>query len=155
MKLAVGSDECRPVTDFALSWLKAKGVDVEIFGALCGENLTWVEVGQKVAERVAEGACEEGILFCWTGTGVSIVANKIPGIRAALCGDAATAQGARQWNHANVLVMSLRLTSEPIAEEILNAWFSTSFGSGEDAENVAKLRSLEQKYAQKNATRQG
>ncbi len=151
MKLAVGSDERRSVTDFVLSWLRAKGMEVELFGALCGEDITWVEVGQKVAERVAEGACDEGILFCWTGTGVSIVANKIPGIRAALCNDATTAQGARRWNHANILVMSLRLVSEPVAEEILNAWFSTPFGSGEDADNIAKIKNIEQKYAKETS----
>ncbi len=120
MKLAVGSDERYPVTNFVLSWLKAKGFEVEVFGALGEENLTWVEVGPKVAERVAGGTCDEGIIFCWIGTGVSIIANKVPGIRAALCCDAAKARGAREWNHANVLVMSLRLTSEPVAKEILN-----------------------------------
>jgi len=108
-----------------------------------------VEVGQEVAEKIADGGCDEGILFCWTGTGMSIVANKVPGIRAALCYDAATAVGARRWNHANILVMSLRLASEPMAEEIMNAWFSTAFGGREDAENVAKLIRLEQKYAKK------
>lgn len=153
MRLAVGSDECRPLTDFVLSWLKTKGFDIDVFGALGGEDLDWVEVGQKVAERVADGVCDEGILFCWTGTGVSIVANKVPGIRAALCYDAATARGAREWNHANVLVISLRLTSEPVVQEILNAWFSTPFGS-DDVENVAKIRNLEQKYAKEVTTRQ-
>lgn len=154
-KLAIGSDERRPVTDFVVSWLKAKGFKVKLFGALKGENLSWVEVGQEVAEKVSNGDCSEGILFCWTGTGVSIVANKVPGIRAALCCDAVTASGARRWNHANILVMSLRLTSEPVAEEILNAWFSTAFGANEDADNVAKLTGVEQKYAKKIAKKQG
>jgi ribose 5-phosphate isomerase B len=104
-------------------------------------------VGERVAESVASGRCEEGVLFCWTGTGVSIAANKVPGVRAALCFDAETARGARKWNHANVLVMSLRLTSEVVAKEILEAWFSTPFSqSQEDVECVAKIAEIESKY---------
>lgn len=150
VKVAVGSDERRPVTDFVVSWLKAKGFNVELFGVLKGESSSWVEVGQGVAEKVASGDYDEGILFCWTGTGVSIAANKVPGIRAALCFDAATAAGARRWNHANILAMSLRLTSEPVAEEILKAWFSIPFDRKEKTE-VAKITKLEQKYAKKVA----
>ena len=109
-------------------------------------SLSWVEVGEQVALSVQQGDCQEGILFCWTGTGVSIAANKVPGIRAALCFDAKAAEGARQWNLANILVMSLRLTSEPIASEILDAWFNTKLGGGEDAENIAKLKEIEQRH---------
>lgn len=146
MKLAIGSDERTHLTDFVIEELKRRGHSVELYGALSGENIPWPDVGQRVAERVASGECPEGILFCWTGTGVSIAANKVPGIRAALCADAETARGARKWNHANILVMSLRLTSEAVAKEILDAWFSTPFGGGEDAENVAKVREIEIKY---------
>lgn len=152
VKVAVGSDERRPVTDFVVSWLKAKGFKVSLFGALKGGNSSWVAIGQEVAEKVASGDCNDGILFCWTGTGVSIAANKVPGIRAALCFDAATASGARRWNHANILVMSLRLTSEPVAEEILNAWFSTPFDREEKAE-VNKITKLERKYAKETPKR--
>jgi len=81
---------------------------------------------------------QEGVLFCWTGTGISMAANKVPGIRAALCADAETARGARRWNHANVLVLSLRLTSEAQAQEILEAWFSSPWDPKEAA-TVAKL----------------
>ena len=88
---------------------------------------------------VASGACDEGVLFCFTGTGVSIAANKVAGVRAALCGDAATAAGARRWNHANVLVMSLRATSTDTAREILDAWLTEPFGAGEDEELVSML----------------
>jgi len=80
---------------------------------------------------VASGACEQGVLFCWTGTGVSIAANKVPGVRAALCTDPETGRGARRWNDANVLCMSLRLTSETVAKEILDAWFGTTVDPGE------------------------
>jgi len=117
---------------------------------LAGEALAWPAVGQVVAERVAVGACQvagchtlcrvlgwgvttckEGVLFCWTGTGVSIAANKVPGVRAALCADAETARGARLWNHANVLVLSLRATSQAMAQEILDAWFATPWGTSQ------------------------
>lgn len=145
MKLAIGSDERTHLTDFVVKEVKNRGYSVELYGALIGENIPWPDVGQKVAERVSSGECVEGILFCWTGTGVCIAANKVPRVRAALCTDAETAKGARKWNHANILVMSLRLTSEAVAKEILDAWFSTPFGE-EELENVAKVRAIEIKY---------
>ena len=87
---------------------------------------------------VAGGESDSGVLFCWTGTGASIAANKVAGVRAALCTDAATAAGARRWNDANVLVLSLRLTSPTVASEMLDAWFTTAPDPSE-AENIAKL----------------
>jgi ribose 5-phosphate isomerase B len=81
-------------------------------------------VGRTVAEAVAGGEADFGVLCCWTGTGVSIAANKVPGIRAALCADAQTAQGAREWNDANVLCLSIRATSAAVAGEMLTAWFA-------------------------------
>ena len=86
---------------------------------------------------MAGGSCATGVLFCWTGTGASIAANKVTGVRAALCTDAATAAGARKWNDANVLVMGLRLTSPEVAREMLDAWFSGDADPGE-AENIAR-----------------
>lgn len=148
MKVAVGSDERTTLTDFVLRRLQEKGIEVELYGALKEENLSWVEVGEKVAERVVAGQVSQGVLFCWTGTGVSITANKVPGVRAALCSDAATAEGARKWNHANILVMGLRLTSEPVAQEILEAWFNTPYPEAE-ATTVAKVDLLEKKYSRR------
>jgi ribose 5-phosphate isomerase B len=104
-------------------------------------------VARAVAEAVASGAADEGILFCWTGTGVSMAANKVPGIRAALCDDAETARGARLWNNANVLCLSLRRASEVVANEILDSWFNTSFEPNEtDDACLAQLKALEQAY---------
>ena len=101
-----------------------------------------------MAERVARGDADEGILFCWTGTGVSIAANKVPGIRAALCHDAETAKGARLWNRANVLCLSLRATSEVVAKEILDAWFVTPLGADPtDVACVEKVGEIEKKYS--------
>jgi len=144
--IAIGSDECTHLTDFVLQYLGGKGFQLELYGVSIGESTPWPEVAEKVAGRVASRKISEGILFCWTGTGVSIAANKLPGIRAALCPDVATARGARQWNHANVLVMGLRPTSELLGGEILDAWFATPFGGGEDAENVSRVTQLEVKY---------
>ena len=146
MKIAIGSDEKTSLTGFVVEAVRKRGHEVELFGSLSEEPLSWVEVGEQVSLSVSRGDCQEGILFCWTGTGVSIAANKVPGIRAALCSDAPTAEGVRKWNLANILVMSLRLTSEPVALEILDAWFGTEWGTGEDAENIARLMRIEKKY---------
>lgn len=110
------------------AWLRAHGHDVVRYGALVAEApaelQAWTSVGSAVGEAVARGTADYGVLCCWTGTGVSIAANKVPGVRAALCADPQTAAGAREWNDANVLCMSLRAVSGPVAEEILDAWFT-------------------------------
>jgi len=149
MKLSLGSDERTAVVDFVLDELVKSGHSVTYYGPRNSDSqpaaeTTWPSVARHVAEDVAAGRSEEGIIFCWTGTGVSMAANKVRGIRAALCGDAETARGARLWNKANVLCMSLRTTSQPIAREILHAWFSTSYKPNpEDDASLAKLQQLE------------
>jgi ribose 5-phosphate isomerase B len=145
MKIAVGSDERTHLTDFVIEELRKRGIELELHGPLSGKNIQWAEVAQNVAETVSEGNCDQGILFCWTGTGVSMAANKVPGIRAALCADAETARGARKWNDANILAMSLRLTSPIVAKEIIDAWFSASLEK-EEATNVEKVKAIEEKY---------
>jgi ribose 5-phosphate isomerase B len=139
--MAIGSDERTHVTDAVVDYLRGVGIDVELHGPLDGKPLDWVDVGREVGERVASGACQQGVLFCWTGTGVSIAANKVPGVRAALCGDAETAKGARRWNDANVLAMSLRSTPEAVAKEIVDAWLESG---PDDAERgtISKLEAL-------------
>jgi ribose 5-phosphate isomerase B len=124
MKIAVASDERTHLTDTVVEELKKRGHEVALFGPLIGKDTPWPIVSQQLAESVVSGKADEGVLFCWTGTGASMAANKVPGIRAALCHDAETAKGARWWNDANVLVMSLRATPEAVAKEILEAWFS-------------------------------
>ena len=145
MKIAVGSDERTHLTDFVIEELRKRGIELELHGLLSGKNIQWAEVAQNVAETVSEGNCDQGILFYWTGTGVSMAANKVPGIRAALCADAETARGARKWNDANILAMSLRLTSPIVAKEIIDAWFSASLEK-EEATNVEKVKAIEEKY---------
>jgi ribose 5-phosphate isomerase B len=120
MKVAFGTDEHTALTDSVRTELEARGHTV-----VAVDDGQWVEVGHRVGQAVASGECDSGVLFCWTGTGASIAANKIAGVRAALCTDAATASGARTWNDANVLVMGLRLTSAEVATEMLDAWFAT------------------------------
>ena len=99
---------------------------------------SWPEVGRSVGEAVASGEAEAGVVCCWTGTGVTIAANKVPGVRAALCVDAETARGARRWNDANVLALSLRIVSEPLAGEILEAFLAADADPGE-AETIAPV----------------
>jgi len=142
MNLAFGSDERTALTDAVLEDLVSRGHGVSCVGPpgdSPGEaGKEWAQVGREVGEAVARGDADMGVLFCWTGTGASIAANKVPGIRAALCADAATAAGARRWNDANVLVMSLRLTSVEIAREMLDAWFATA-ADPDEAVNIARL----------------
>jgi ribose 5-phosphate isomerase B len=124
MRIALGSDMTGELLEAIASWLRRHNHDVRRFGALAsGADEPWPSVGRTVAAAVAAGEADFGILCCWTGTGVSIAANKVPGARAALCGDAPTARGAREWNDANVLCLSIRATSAALAEEILEGWF--------------------------------
>jgi ribose 5-phosphate isomerase B len=102
----------------------------------------WGEVALEVAHAVASKSADQGIVMCWTGTGVAMAANKVPGIRAALCVDAPTAAGARKWNDANVLALSLRLLSEPLAAEIVEAWLGASYG-GTESESLERVRRQE------------
>ena len=128
MKILVGSDESRGVVDHVVRHLEANGHEVTV-----APVTTWGAMATAVAREVARGAYDQGVVCCWTGTGACIAANKVHGVRAALCTDATTAAGARQWNDANVLALSLRLLSDPVAGEILDAWLATPYGGTEDA----------------------
>src|SRR4051794_23739296 len=120
MRIAVSSDETAGVAAAVVEQLRARGHEAVPHGALAeGERDDWAWASEAAARDVAEGRAEQGIVCCWTGTGASIAANKVAGVRAALCADAATAAGARRWNDANVLALSLRTTSEALLAEIL------------------------------------
>ncbi len=148
MKIAVGSDEKTGLTDAVVMNLKERGHELTLFGPLVEENEYWPAVARQVAEAIADGEADEGILFCWTGTGVSLAANKVPGIRAALCDDAETARGARLWNNANVLCLSIRRTSEVMAKEILDSWFKTTYTPNEvDDACMVQIAEIEEKFA--------
>jgi ribose 5-phosphate isomerase B len=120
VRIVLASDEDAPVVSAAVDHLRGAGHDVEVIGL----ESPWPAVGRSVGEAVAGGRADLGVVCCWTGTGVSIAANKVPGVRAALCSDAATADGARRWNDANVLALSIRTTTAALAGEILDAFVS-------------------------------
>lgn len=143
MRIAVGSDERTHVTDAVVEELRRRGHQVETLGPLSGQPLQWADVAREVAQRVARGESDQGVLFCWTGTGVTIAANKVSGVRAALCQDAETARGARLWNDANVLCLSLRATTEILAREILDVWLAVKAPDPSEAENIEKVRALD------------
>jgi ribose 5-phosphate isomerase B len=145
MKIAIASDDIYPVAVFLARYLKEKGFEVDSYGAIkTGKLESWVDSIYEAAKAVADGKYRYGIVICYTGTGASIVANKVKGVRAALCIDAKTAEGARLWNDANVLVLSGRLTSEEVAKEIIDAWFSTTKIDPSEKENIDKLKKLDE-----------
>jgi ribose 5-phosphate isomerase B len=146
MRIAFCSDEPTPVHDVIQEFLKANGHEVVPFGSvLSGREVPWAPVAEEAAMAVASGRCDEGIFCCWTGTGISMTANKVAGIRAALCADPGTARGARVWNHANVICLSNRTLSTDMAQEILSAWFQQNPGA-DGAEGVAELVSIDKKH---------
>ncbi|MFC9437537.1 RpiB/LacA/LacB family sugar-phosphate isomerase [Nocardia sp. NPDC057030] len=145
MRISVAADERVGVAQELIEELARRGHEPVPHGALAdGERDDWAWASAAAARDVAQGRAEQAIVCCWTGTGASIAANKVDGIRAALCGDAATATGARQWNDANVLALSLRSTSSAELREILDAWFagSPSTEAGDRA-NIAHLSAIE------------
>lgn len=136
MRIAFGTDEQTAVTDAVESWLREHGHEVLVPADRGGP---WPDVGTAVGRAVADGDADRGVVCCWTGTGVSIAANKVPGVRAALCTDRGTAEGARRWNDANVLAFGLRLTTDTVAAELLEAFLDTDPDPDEQAE-IDKLR---------------
>ena len=138
MRISVAADERAGVAEAVVEELRRRGHEPVLHGALNdSERDDWAWASEAAARDVAEGRADQAVVACWTGTGASIAANKVPGIRAALCADAETASGARKWNDANVLALSLRSTSEALLEEILDAWFAgTASTEDADAANV-------------------
>ncbi|MFB7733502.1 RpiB/LacA/LacB family sugar-phosphate isomerase [Streptomyces sp. NPDC056112] len=145
MRISVSSDMAEPVARSLVALLRERGHEVVTHGALRpGDDPRWAACSAAAARDVAEGRADQAVVCCWTGTGASIAANKVPGVRAALCTDAYTADGARRWNDANVLALGLRLTSEPLLKEILDAWFAAAPSEDtEDRENVARVGRLD------------
>jgi ribose 5-phosphate isomerase B len=146
--IAAAADERVGIAAGLIATLRAHGYEVLSHGALAdrvqGEREDWAWASEAAARDVAEGRAEQAIVCCWTGTGAAIAANKVRGVRAALCADAATAAGARRWNDANVLALSLRTTSQAELEEILGAWFTTEpSDEADDRANVAHVAEIE------------
>jgi ribose 5-phosphate isomerase B len=145
MRIALAADELTGVAEALADELRRRGHELILHGAYSAEERPdWAWASERAARDVADGRADQAVVACWTGTGASIAANKVAGIRAALCGDSQTADGARRWNDANVLAISLRLTSEAGLEEILDAWFQgTSSSEAGDTENVAHIAEIE------------
>jgi ribose 5-phosphate isomerase B len=146
MRIAVCSDEPYPVHALVLASLAERGHSVVPFGSIAsGREEPFALVAEQAALALARGVCDEGVFFCWSGTGISIAANKIAGVRAALCTDATTARAARVWNHANVLCLSNRSLSADVAREILDAWFEPNVDARGNA-GAAELAALDARH---------
>jgi ribose 5-phosphate isomerase B len=145
VRIAVAADELTGVASALPEQLRRRGHDPILHGVYVEhERADWAWASERAARDVVEGRAEQAIVACWTGTGASIAANKVPGVRAALCGDAQTAEGARRWNDANVLALSLRATSQAQLEEILDAWLQAQPSDDAlDAENINHLSEIE------------
>ncbi len=139
MRIVFGCDDPTEVTEAALASLRARGHQVAVL-----ETEAWPEVARKVAEAVAQGRADQGVLFCWTGTGSAMAANKVRGVRAALAWDPWIAEGARRWNDANVLVMSSKRITPDQARAILDAWFAVDQPDPDELGNIARLSDIEQ-----------
>jgi ribose 5-phosphate isomerase B len=143
MRVAVAADERAGIADALVAALISRGHEVLPHGALTDtERDDWAWASEAAARDVAAGRADQGVVCCWTGTGASIAANKVAGVRAALCEDAETARGARKWNDANVLALSLRRTSSAVLEEILDAWFEGEPST--EADDVANVRHVDE-----------
>jgi ribose 5-phosphate isomerase B len=144
VRIAIGSDEVTPLTDDLVAMLRDAGHELTLHGPLAGADEEWAAASAGAAREVAEGRADRGLVLCWSGTGASIAANKVPGVRAALCADPQTARMARRYNHANVLALSLRLTSPPMGREIVEAFLDEPEGSDDfDLRNVRELGAME------------
>lgn len=136
--VVVGADDEGEVLDAAVDELRAQGAEVEVL-----PSASWPQVARAVGEAVASGRAASGLLACWTGTGTSMMANKVPGVRAALCWDPWVAEGARRWNDANVLVLSLKAISPETARAVVRAWLSVDAPDADEAANIAELAAYE------------
>jgi ribose 5-phosphate isomerase B len=138
MKIVVGADDEGRVADVVVDELRGRGHDVTVL-----DRDQWPDVARRVAETVASGDADQGMLFCWTGTGTSMAANKVPNVRAALAWEPWIAEGARRWNDANVLVMSLKRTEPETARQIVDAWLAVEEPDPDEAANIARLGDLD------------
>lgn len=148
MRIGLSADSVQHLPAYVSEYLEERGAEVINFGALTGEPTDYVDAARALAEAVVEGSCDEGILFCNTGTGASIVANKVPGVRAALCVDEFSARIARLANNANVIILSLRLTGDMLARQILDVWYSTDPADAEERRKTLhrKVDDLDAEY---------
>jgi ribose 5-phosphate isomerase B len=149
MKIAIGCDEAAvSLTNVLRQHLKAKNIELEDFGVFSDDKVDYPDIAVKVAERVASGECERGILVCGTGIGMCITANKVPGVRAALCHDTYSAERARKSNDAQVITMGARVIGPELAKSIIDAWLVSEFAGGGSTIKVEKMNRVDEKYRQ-------
>jgi ribose 5-phosphate isomerase B len=140
VRIVVGADDEGEVAETVVEELRQRGHEVTVLG-----REQWPDVARKVGEAISSGEADQGMLFCWTGTGTSMAANKVPGVRAALAWDPWIADGARRWNDANVLVMSLKRTDPETARAIVHAWLAVEAPDEDERENIARLAELDRR----------
>lgn len=146
MSVSFGADDTNDVTDAIIAELRRRGFDVIVHGRPAGDRSPWAWVAEAVARDVSEGRADTGIVCCYTGTGVSIAANKVPGIRAALCADAEVVRGARAWNNANVLCLSLARTQPEEVPALIQAWFAPIEVDPEERPSIEHIATLERSH---------
>ncbi|MDS1030347.1 ribose 5-phosphate isomerase B [Bacillota bacterium LX-D] len=147
MKIAIGSDHGGyALKEKVVAYLQAKDVELTDFGTMGVDSVDYPDYALKVAEAVAEGQYDRGILICGTGIGIGIAANKVPGIRAALCNDTFSARASREHNDANILTMGERVIGPGLALDIVDIWLKTEFAGGRHSRRIAKIKEIEQKY---------
>ncbi|MGI6145648.1 MAG: ribose 5-phosphate isomerase B [Clostridia bacterium] len=146
MKIALGSDHGGfNLKEEIKKWLEEKGYSFIDYGTYSTESCDYPELALKVAHAVADGECTHGIIVCGTGIGVSIVANKVPGIRAALCHDTFSARACREHNDANVLTLGERVIGRGLALDIVETWLNASFSGGRHQRRVEMIKALDEK----------
>jgi ribose 5-phosphate isomerase B len=155
MRIALGCDEAGlPLMDVVRQLLKEKGIEVKDFGVYNPDPVDYPDIAVVAAESVAKGECERGILVCGTGIGMCITANKVPGVRAALCHDTYSADRARKSNDAQVLTMGARVIGPELAKTIVDTWLAADFSGGRSAPKVAKMNAVDEKYRAQRATQE-
>jgi ribose 5-phosphate isomerase B len=143
--IAIGSDHGGvELKDFLVGYLRSRGAEVRDFGTQGPDSVDYPDYGREVSQRVSTGAAERGVLICTSGIGMSIVANKFPGVRAALVLDLDAARTSREHNDANILVLSGAKTEKSLAQEIVATWLATPFAGGRHQRRVDKIAQMEQ-----------
>ncbi len=147
MKIGLGCDHAGyELKGYIIEYLEEKGIEYTDFGTNSTESVDYPEFGEKVAEAVKNGECDRGIICCGTGIGISISANKVPGIRCALCGDCYSARMSIEHNNANILAIGARVTGKDLALEIIDTWLKAEFQGGKHERRVNKIKDIENKY---------
>ena len=149
MRISLGCDEAGlPLMDILREHLKQKGIEVKDFGVHSTDPVDYPDIAVAASEAVASGECDRGILVCGTGIGMSITANKVPGVRAALCHDTYSAERARKSNDAQVITMGARVIGSELAKSIIDVWLASEFAGGRSAPKVAKMNAVDERYRQ-------